>query len=234
MKRRIVALLVFLALSGVYADAAAADPPHTTITSGPSGDSTLRSPEFSFSSDQAGTFECSLDQAAFAACRSPMTLPNLAFGQHSFSVRAISDAGEPDPVPPVVSWSVVPSPQEATEITLTQSKRRSIAIKDFRKLSGTTSSDAKIKRVQIALTFGDPDKSFFPPRCWYINMQTGSLIRQACVLPPYLTVVGTGSWHYTIPKVVRRKIPNGRYVLMVRTINEYGATFFKRFRFTLR
>jgi hypothetical protein len=232
--RGLLTLAIALALAIAGGDAFAADPPHTTITSGPTGDSTLHSPQFTFSSDQSGTFECSLDGAAFAACGSPMTLRNLTFGQHSFSVRAINDTGDADPAPPAVSWSIVPSPQETTNIVLRQPKKTSVAIKNFRALAGTTSSVGALKRVQIALTFGGPDKNYFPPRCWFIDMQAGSLIHQACVLPPYLTVSGVGKWHYSIPKAVRRKIPNGRYVLMVRTINSYGATFVKRFRLTLR
>jgi hypothetical protein len=223
--------LVFLSFAAAFA----ADPPHTTIASGPQGDSTLTGPEFSFTSDQQGsTFECSVDNGDFAPCRSPMRLTGLALGPHSFSARAVNTDGVADPAPPVANWNVVASPQDATQLTLSRPKKLGLRIKDFRTLAGTAASPAGVVRVQIALTFGGPDKNFFPPRCWYVDMTDGSLIHQACVLPPYTTVKGTSSWHYSIPKAVRRKVPDGRYVLMVRTINKYGATFFKKFRLTLR
>lgn len=221
-------------LLGVSVSALASDPPHTTITSGPSGQSVLTSPAFAFSSDEAGTFECSLDSAPFTACGSPTALHNLAFGEHTFSVRALNTDGQADPAPPVVTWTVAPSPQEATSLRLRQPRTRSLKAAAFRELSGTASSLAGISRVQVAITFGDPDKSFFPPRCWFVDLRSGELVRQTCLLPPYVTVRGTSNWHYEVPAAVRRKIPAGRYVLKVRAINSYGATFFKRFRLTVR
>jgi hypothetical protein len=194
----------------------------------------VTSPQFTFTSDQPGTFECSLDEASFASCHSPLTLHGLAYGAHSFSVRAINADGQSEAAPPVVDWSVVASPQEATQLKLVTPKKLSLQAKAFRTLSGTAASLAGVRRVQVALTFGDPDKDFFPPRCWFIDMRSGELIRQACLLPPYVTAQGTTNWHYEVPAAVRRKVPTGRYVLMVRAINDYGATFFKRFRLTIR
>jgi hypothetical protein len=64
--------------------------PETTITAGP---------PFEFSSTEAGTFECRIDAGAFAPCSSPYTVPALAPGSHTFEVRAIDAAGNPDPSP---------------------------------------------------------------------------------------------------------------------------------------
>jgi hypothetical protein len=63
------------------------------------------------------TFECSLDNAAFAACSSPRALTGLAEGERSFRVRIVSSGvpGEPterrwtvDTVKPLVTFTQVP------------------------------------------------------------------------------------------------------------------------------
>jgi hypothetical protein len=75
-------------------------PPETSISSGPAGPTTDSTPIFEFSSDEQGsTFECSLDQGAFAACSSPFTTPTLSPGAHTFVVRAIDPSGNVDPSP---------------------------------------------------------------------------------------------------------------------------------------
>ena len=45
-------------------------PPETTIDSGPSGTITSSVASFSFSADEAATFQCALDGAAMSACTS--------------------------------------------------------------------------------------------------------------------------------------------------------------------
>jgi len=84
-------------------------PPDTTITSGPaSGSSTTStSASFSFSSSENGsTFQCMLDGAAWSACTSPQSYSSLATGSHTFAVRAIDAAGNVDPTPASVTWTV--------------------------------------------------------------------------------------------------------------------------------
>ena len=67
-------------------------PPNTTITHGPAGRTTDRTPTFRFRSTVAGsTFQCRLDRGAWRSCSSPRTLPRLGFGRHTFSVRARRD-----------------------------------------------------------------------------------------------------------------------------------------------
>jgi hypothetical protein len=82
-------------------------PPETTITNGPSGSTTEHAPTFEFTSNEAGsTFECSLDQATFALCSSPLVTASLADGAHTFQVRAIDPAANVDPTPDVRSFTI--------------------------------------------------------------------------------------------------------------------------------
>jgi hypothetical protein len=81
--------------------------PDTTIVSGPPGVTTNASPTFAFASPVAGvTFQCSLDDGAFAACASPFTAPPLAAGDHTFAVRAVDAAGNADPTPAMDDFQV--------------------------------------------------------------------------------------------------------------------------------
>jgi hypothetical protein len=83
--------------------------PFTTIDNGPSGVSNQATATLSFSSDKAGTFECRIDGAAWAACESPLALSDLTDGEHSVRVRAVSSVapvGVKDPTPALRTWSV--------------------------------------------------------------------------------------------------------------------------------
>jgi hypothetical protein len=82
-------------------------PPNTSIDSGPNGPVNTTSVSFTFSSDDPGaTFQCSLDGGAFIKCSSPQTYSNLSEASHTFSVRALDQAGQPDPSPPSRPFSV--------------------------------------------------------------------------------------------------------------------------------
>ena len=85
------------------------NPPDTTITAGPAEGSTISTstPTFSFSSTEAASsFECRVDGGSFAPCSSAFTTAALSNGQHTFSVRAIDPAGNPDPSPASRSFTV--------------------------------------------------------------------------------------------------------------------------------
>ena len=84
-------------------------PPQTTITSGPSGNTRDRTPTFRFTSSEPSgdTFQCRVDGASFSACSSPKTLSTLSFGNHTFRVRAIDQAGNIDPEPAKRTFTVV-------------------------------------------------------------------------------------------------------------------------------
>jgi hypothetical protein len=54
-----------------------------------------RTPTFRFVSTTAGsTFECQLDRRPPRRCKSPLTLPKLGFGRHTFRVRAVAPGGK--------------------------------------------------------------------------------------------------------------------------------------------
>ena len=80
--------------------------PQTTITSAaPSaGDNT---PTFAFEADEPGaTFECRIGDAPFTSCDSPLTSDELADGDYSFEVGATDAAGNSDPTPASVSFTI--------------------------------------------------------------------------------------------------------------------------------
>ena len=98
------ALLAAALLILVLPASALADPPATTIDSGPGGLTTDTTPTFGFSTDAGASFECRVDADAFAARSGPgdtrRTTP-LADGPHTFQVRAVDAAGpRPDPGQP--------------------------------------------------------------------------------------------------------------------------------------
>ena len=94
-------LALLCALLSVQAASAAV--PDTTITSGPSQTYRRGIVSFAFSSSKSGvTFECSLDGAAYAACKSPYAR-QVDNGAHHFAVRAKSTSGT-DATPATRDW----------------------------------------------------------------------------------------------------------------------------------
>jgi hypothetical protein len=70
---------------------------------------------FSLVSDQQDVaYECSLDEAAFSPCTSPVSYPDLAAGgSHVFAARVVS-AGVVDPTPAVQRFSIDRTPPETS------------------------------------------------------------------------------------------------------------------------
>jgi len=72
--------------------------PSVAISQMPAAFSNSASASFSFSGSSSGStiasYQCSLDNSAFAACSSPQAYSNLAEGSHSFSVKAIDASGQ--------------------------------------------------------------------------------------------------------------------------------------------
>jgi hypothetical protein len=82
-------------------------PPDTSIAYGPTETTTAADAELSFSSPEPdATFECRLDGGAWEACSPPTRYAGLAQGSHTFDVRAIDTAGNPDDSPASWAWTV--------------------------------------------------------------------------------------------------------------------------------
>jgi hypothetical protein len=79
--------------------------PQTTITGGPSGTVATNSAQFTFTSNEPGSFTCSLDGAS-APCGSPKSYAGLADGQHTFTVAARDLVGNLDLTPASRTWTV--------------------------------------------------------------------------------------------------------------------------------
>jgi hypothetical protein len=111
-------------------------PPHTTITSGPTAVSSTRTAAFTFTGSEASSFSCSLDDASFSSCSSPKTYGGLPFGEHTFRVRATDLAGNTDVAPPTYSWRV---------------------------LSSDTRPPGKVKRLHMSVRYGYLSLRWLPP-----------------------------------------------------------------------
>jgi hypothetical protein len=111
-------------------------PPHTTITNGPTAASSTRTASFAFVSSEASSFSCSLDATSFSSCSSPKSYGGLAFGEHTFHVRATDLAGNTDAVPPAYSWRV---------------------------LSPDTRPPGKVKRLHMSVRYGYLSLRWLPP-----------------------------------------------------------------------
>jgi hypothetical protein len=60
---------------------------------------------FTFSSPEESSFECSLDDADFSPCASPVALEDITAGEHRFRVRAQDKAGNMELEPATYSWT---------------------------------------------------------------------------------------------------------------------------------
>jgi hypothetical protein len=82
-------------------------------------DSTATTARVTFEVPAGSTAECSLDGGAYQACASPLTVSDLAVGQHQLRVRMVNAAGTPG-APQTIVWEVrapaaaTPQPAGAT------------------------------------------------------------------------------------------------------------------------
>lgn len=91
-------------------------PPDTKLVSGPPNPTTATNASFFFTSDDnlSPTYECSLDNSPPQPCTSPETYSGLALGSHTFIVRALNDAGSPDPTGASETWTIEGPPEPLT------------------------------------------------------------------------------------------------------------------------
>ncbi len=83
-----------------------ARPPRAIITAAPEGRVSSRRARIAFTSTGGAVrFECSLDRAPFAGCRSPRRYTHLARASHTFAVRAVAANGAAGP-PAIARWRV--------------------------------------------------------------------------------------------------------------------------------
>lgn len=113
--------------------------PETTVVNGPSGALRSRTAVFSFASTEAGTFECSLDLAAWTSCPSKQTYDGLANGSHTLRVRATDLAWNTDATPAESTFTV-----EGPETNIT---------------SGPTGT-IRARSATFAFTAGEPGATF--------------------------------------------------------------------------
>jgi extracellular elastinolytic metalloproteinase len=100
-----------LAEFGVYGTSGQSTPTEPETTIAPGG------PPFAFSASETATFECRLDDGAFAACTSPFSPGLLPDGDHTFFVRAIDATGNADPTPETRTFTVDTLAPAATILT---------------------------------------------------------------------------------------------------------------------
>ena len=87
-------------------DASAPSAPNVTRTSPSVSPTNSTTQTISFSGESGGAFECRLDAAQFAACpSSPVTLTDLASGQHTYSVRQTDALGNVGSAA-TVTWTI--------------------------------------------------------------------------------------------------------------------------------
>jgi Tol biopolymer transport system component len=83
--------------------------PDTTITSGPDGSKKVRTAvtSFAYRGDESGVaFACSLDGSPMKSCADTFATPKLRDGVHRFSAAATDRAGNTDPTPAFVTFTV--------------------------------------------------------------------------------------------------------------------------------
>jgi hypothetical protein len=94
-------------------------PPETGLTNQPADPSNSEEASFEFSSSESGsTFECKLDNGAFAACTSPKAYTGLSNGSHTFDVQAKDAVGNVDTTPASYTWTISILPTVPVAATL--------------------------------------------------------------------------------------------------------------------
>ena len=158
-------------------------PPDTTIDSGPTGVTTARTPQFTFSSNRAdSTYECSVDGATFVACTSPLTTAALADGPHQLAVRAV-EGGQTDPTPATRAFSVDTT---APDTTIVSGPDDGAAL------------DPAAAAPVYGFTSSEPGSSFLC-RTYLVGSAPGAFT--PCATPAAATPTGQGTWQFEVAAV---------------------------------
>ena len=81
--------------------------PDTSINGQPSNPTNQTTASFTFTATETATFECQMDNGAYAACTSPKAYSSLASNQtHTFSVRAIRPCRKHYASPAAYAWMI--------------------------------------------------------------------------------------------------------------------------------
>jgi hypothetical protein len=89
--------------------------PTTTLTMMPPSADNSTMVQFEFTSNEMNiVFECSIDNGAYATCRSGDTFGPIGDGAHAFAVRARDRAGNVDASPAIHAWQVDTSTPDTT------------------------------------------------------------------------------------------------------------------------
>ena len=127
--------------------------------SGPSGTTNDAGPSFTFSSpDNSASFQCRLDSnnaADWASGSSPKAYSSLADGTHTFEVRAVDTAGNPDPTPASRTFTVDTTPAPAAP-TITATGPASPANNNSPKVKGTAAAGTTVKIYASGTCSGSP------------------------------------------------------------------------------
>jgi len=142
--------------------------PETTIDAGPPDPSASSSATFTFSSSEpsAASFECKLDDGAYASCQSPVGFSDLADGAHSFAVRAKDAVGNTDPSPASNGWTIdrsaLPPP------TITAPAGGSVTSLRTVTVAGTAPADAGVEVLEGTSSRGTATAQ--PDGTWSVNV----------------------------------------------------------------
>ena len=145
---------------------------------------TIGTATFAFSSNEGGSFQCSLDGAPFTACASPVSYSGLAGGAHGFVVRALDSAGNVDSVGKSRSWTIFvpPAPIIITQGSTNPEQINATVAYGFNvKGSKTTLGGFNVKNVPFGSTVTVTCVAGTCPAVLYKKVK-GKKVKQALVI----------------------------------------------------
>ncbi|MDY7227928.1 kelch repeat-containing protein [Hyalangium rubrum] len=139
--------------------------PDTVIESAPPLPSNQSTATFTFSSNEAILYECSLDEGTFSACSPPVNFVNLPEGEHVFRVRARDAAGNVDPTPALHFWFIdLTAPDTVITTSPPNLSDQTVAFFDF---------DSNEGRVLFECSLDEADFSACSPPITLVGLSEG-------------------------------------------------------------